>query len=57
MFETRQDKILRLCQSMHSHEVHESAGHWNIGNIGSPDLIGLIDGQIPEQIGIDLPVS
>ncbi len=36
------------------HKVHKSPAHRDVGDIGCPYLIGSVDGQVPEQIGIDL---
>ena len=35
-------------------EIHEAFGHGHIGDIGAPDLIGTSNGQIAQQIWIDL---
>ena len=35
------------------HQVHKPAGHGNVGDVGRPHMVGMIDGQIPEQIGVD----
>ena len=35
------------------HQVHKPAGHGNVGYVGRPYVVGMIDGQIPEQIGVD----
>jgi hypothetical protein len=32
------------------HQVHKATGHGNVGDIGSPNLIGMIDPQVSEQI-------
>ena len=37
-----------------SHKIHEAPVHGDVGDIGRPHLIGSVDGQIPEQIGINL---
>lgn len=34
-------------------EIHEAASHWNIGDIGRPDVIGRTDREIAEEILID----
>jgi hypothetical protein len=31
------------------HQVHKPTGHGNVGDIGCPNLIGMIDGQVSEQ--------
>ena len=35
------------------HKVHKPTFHWNVGDIGSPDLVGPIDAQPSEQIGVN----
>jgi len=35
------------------HKVHKPTFHWNVGDIGGPDLVGPIDAQASEQIGVD----
>ena len=29
----------------HRHQVHEALRHWDIGDVGAPDLVGSVDGQ------------
>lgn len=36
------------------HKVHKSTGHGNVGDISCPDLVGAIDGQVSEQIWVNL---
>jgi hypothetical protein len=33
------------------HQVHKPTGHGNVDDIGCPNLIGMIDGQVSEQKG------
>ncbi len=35
-------------------KVHKASVHVNISDVRRPNLIGLINGHIPEQIGINL---
>ena len=35
------------------HQIHKPTGHGNVRDIGRPHLIGMIDGQVPEQIGVN----
>ena len=35
------------------HQVHRAAGHGNVGYVGRPHLVGMLDTQIPQQVGID----
>ena len=35
------------------HQVKESPGHGQIGDVGRPDLVGPGDPGIPQQVGID----
>lgn len=35
------------------YQVHESPCHGDVGDVGAPDLIGLVDGPPPQQVGID----
>src|ERR1039458_7653169 len=37
-----------------SHLVEEAAPHRDVGDIRTPDLVRLVDGQMPQQIRIDL---
>ena len=34
-------------------KIHKAVSHGNVGDISSPNLIGMIDGQVPEQIWIN----
>ena len=45
---------LAAVQVENGHKVQEPPGHGNIGYVRSPDLVGPIDGQILEQIRINL---
>jgi len=36
----------------HGGEVCEPAGHRDVGGIQRPDLFGLRDGQLPQQVGV-----
>ena len=36
----------------HHAEVGVAAGHRHVGDIRAPDLVGTLDGQVPQQIGI-----
>jgi hypothetical protein len=38
----------------HGHQVKEAALHRNIRNIGAPDLVGPLDRDAAQQVGIDL---
>ena len=35
------------------HQVHKSTGHGNVGDVSCPDLVGPINGQVPEQVGVN----
>ena len=36
------------------YEIQEAAPHWDVGNVGTPDLVWAVDHDIPEQIRPDL---
>ncbi len=36
-----------------NNEIHKSPGHGNIGDVAGPDLIDMIDGQIPEKVRVN----
>ena len=36
------------------HEVHPSVRHADVGDVDSPDVVGILGRDIPEKIGIDL---
>ena len=38
----------------HSRQVNKALGHRNVGGVQCPDLVGPDDGQVPEQIRVDL---
>lgn len=38
----------------HSGKVDKASGHWDIGDIHCPDLMGAIDGEVSQQGGVDL---
>jgi hypothetical protein len=35
------------------HQIHKPTFHGNVGDISGPHLIRVIDGQVPEQVGVD----
>ena len=35
------------------HQLHKPSRHGNVGDVGCPRLIGMSDGQLPEQVGVD----
>ena len=35
-------------------QVHEAFGHGNVGRVQRPDLVGAIDVQLAQQVGVDL---
>ena len=37
----------------HGDEVEEAATHWNVSNIGAPDLVGPHDGHVAQQVRVD----
>ena len=37
----------------HRNQINKAPGHRNIRYIGAPDLIGMVDVQIPQQIWVD----
>ena len=54
VFDTRHANTRRECQSMPANQVHESLGHRQITNVGSPDLVGTVNVEPSEQIRIHL---
>ena len=36
------------------HQIHEALGHQDIRDIRRPDLVRLLDGVVPEHVGVDL---
>ena len=55
VLDSLQDRTLRLYQSMTATRYMNPV-HGNIRYIRRPYLVGPIDGQIPQQVGIDLMV-
>ena len=37
----------------HGDQIEEAATHWNVSNIGAPDLIGPHDGDVAQQVWVD----
>ena len=38
----------------HSGQVNKAFGYGNVGGVQCPDLVSPDDGQVPEQVGVDL---
>ena len=36
----------------HGHQIHKALWHWHVGDIGAPDLIGPINREASQQVGI-----
>ena len=41
------------CPVHNNNEIAEPLMHGNVGNIGTPDMVGLCNGQISQKIGVD----
>ena len=50
MSETRK----RAKYTLECRQVHEAFGHGNVGRVQRPDLVGAIDVQLAQQVGVDL---
>jgi hypothetical protein len=67
VFEMRQASTLRVnqstplgiccakaCRAKDGHQIEEALAHGQVGDVGAPDLIGPIDPQPAQQVGIGL---
>jgi hypothetical protein len=43
VFDSRHASAARLTQSMIATRVEEALGHWDVGDVGAPDLIDPLD--------------
>jgi hypothetical protein len=53
---TRRLNPLSLSKGDDGSEIDEAAGHWDVGNVHGPDLIGVCHRELAEEVGID-PVA
>ena len=44
----------KACRAKDGHQIEEALAHGQVGDVGAPDLIGPVDPQPGQQVGVDL---